>query len=223
MTKKYLDAVEQEGRRLPIGPVLLNPSSLFGALAREVYYRNPEEFKMRCLLSVANIFPQRPFYAGFGNKINDSVAYEHVGIPKHRIYIINTKGEVKPQNESLAMTFKTSYETLVEDVDHHFPVIKERALSGINSNNLNDQSEIRSECTTSPVTVINNNESVSLVQPENISIGEKSVSPSSELQQQLQHQQAQPISNTVPSTSSFNTASFWKQPLPDVDLSKFKK
>ena len=222
MTKKYLDAVEQEGRRLPIGPVLLNPSSLFGALAREVYYRNPEEFKMRCLQSVAHIFPQKPFYAGFGNKINDSVAYEHVGIPKHRIYIINTKGEVKPQNESLAQTFKTSYETLIEDADHHFPVIKERTLSGCSPI---DQSEIRSDCTTSPLTIIDQmasgNDSLVqqiLVQPE--TIGE-TVSPVPDFCNKSLQQPH--LANTVPSTSSFNTTSFWKQPLPDVDISMFKK
>jgi len=224
MTKKYLDAVEQGGRRLPIGPVLLNPSSLFGALAREVYYRNPEEFKMRCLLSVAHIFPQKPFYAGFGNKINDSVAYEHVGIPKHRIYIINTRSEVKPQNESLAQTFTTSYETLIEDADHHFPVIKERTLSGCSPI---DQSEIRSDCTTSPLTVIDQMESGNdnsktqqiLVQPETSTYGETG-SPAPEFgNKSLQ----QPQFNTVPSTTSFNTTSFWKQPLPEVDLSMFKK
>ena len=63
------------------GPVLLNPSSLVSALLREVWTRNPEEFKIDCLTGIRNLFPEyqpTPFYAGFGNKMTDETSYLEV-------------------------------------------------------------------------------------------------------------------------------------------------
>ena len=59
---------------------MLNPSSLISALLREVWTKNPEEFKIDCLSGIANLFPETvdPFYAGFGNKTNDEKAYRTV-------------------------------------------------------------------------------------------------------------------------------------------------
>ena len=141
MTKKYLDNVEQgEGVRLPHGPVLLSPSNLFGAFRREVITRNPEEFKIQSLQYVKDMFPKElldnPFYAGFGNKINDCKAYETIGIEKHRIFIINKKGEVRPQNKELAGTFHTSYEDLGEVAEYHFPPIVQARVGRMRSINM---------------------------------------------------------------------------------------
>ena len=69
------------------GPILLNPSSLISALLREVWTKNPEEFKISCLNGIKSLFPenyQTPFYAGFGNKSNDETAYTKVNIPHKR-------------------------------------------------------------------------------------------------------------------------------------------
>ena len=69
------------------GPILLNPSSLISALLREVWTKNPEEFKISCLNGIKSLFPDdrpAPFYAGFGNKSNDETAYTHVKIPHKR-------------------------------------------------------------------------------------------------------------------------------------------
>ena len=59
---------------------MLNPASLISALLREVWTKNPEEFKIDCLSGISNLFPLScdPFYAGFGNKTNDEKAYQTV-------------------------------------------------------------------------------------------------------------------------------------------------
>ena len=37
---------------------------------REVIEKKPEEFKISCLKDIQTLFPENPFFAGFGNKIN---------------------------------------------------------------------------------------------------------------------------------------------------------
>jgi phosphatidate phosphatase PAH1 len=55
--------------RLPPGPVFMSPTRLLHSLNREVILRNPEEFKVACLLDIVDLFEdKRPFYAGFGNR-----------------------------------------------------------------------------------------------------------------------------------------------------------
>ena len=110
MTKEYLESVRQGEVCLPDGPVFLNPDSLIHALKREVGRRagayispvtctlgkksisslyhqvidkNPEEFKIRCLMDIRRCFEGRtilaeqpvaerknPFFAGYGNRPN---------------------------------------------------------------------------------------------------------------------------------------------------------
>ena len=73
MTKEYLESVRQGEVYLPEGPVFLNPDSLIHALKREVIDKNPEEFKIRCLKDIQNLFEgKNPFFAGYGNKPNVS-------------------------------------------------------------------------------------------------------------------------------------------------------
>ena len=60
-----------------------------------------------------------PFYAGFGNKDNDALAYSVVGIPKNRIYIINPKGDIY----QISSQNKVSYPKLNEGVDEIFPPV----------------------------------------------------------------------------------------------------
>merc|ERR1719151_345640 len=83
MTKEYLESVRQGEVCLPDGPVFLNPDSLIHALKREVIDKNPEEFKIRCLMDIRRCFEGRtilaeqpvaerknPFFAGYGNRPN---------------------------------------------------------------------------------------------------------------------------------------------------------
>jgi phosphatidate phosphatase LPIN len=43
-------------------------------LNREVIEKKPEEFKISCLRDIQALFPanSKPFYAGYGNKVNVS-------------------------------------------------------------------------------------------------------------------------------------------------------
>merc|ERR1719481_574813 len=133
MTKEYLESVRQGEVCLPDGPVFLNPDSLIHALKREVIDKNPEEFKIRCLMDIRRCFEGRnimaeqpvaerknPFFAGYGNRPNDALAYRAVGIPVSRIFTINPSGQLK---QELTPNFQTSYTEQDGMVDQVFPPI----------------------------------------------------------------------------------------------------
>lgn len=107
ITKDYLASIRQGNIDLPDGPMFLNPTSLVNAFHREVIERKPEKFKIACLRDIQKLFPENrnPFYAGYGNRINDVFAYRTVGIPISRIFTINTKGELRHE---LSQTFQAS-------------------------------------------------------------------------------------------------------------------
>ncbi|XP_053963858.1 phosphatidate phosphatase LPIN3 isoform X2 [Anastrepha ludens] len=121
-TREYLRSIRQGDVKLPDGPLLLNPTSLISAFHREVIERKPEQFKIACLSDIRELFPKKdPFYAGYGNRINDVWAYRAVGIPIMRIFTINTKGELKHE---LTQTFQSSgYINQSLEVDEYFPTL----------------------------------------------------------------------------------------------------
>ncbi|KAM9704502.1 phosphatidate phosphatase LPIN1 isoform 2-T2 [Menidia menidia] len=120
MTRGYLNWVNERGTMLPMGPVLLSPSSLFSALHREVIEKKPEKFKVECLTDIKNLFypNMQPFYAAFGNRPTDVYSYKEVGVPLNRIFTVNPKGELVQEH---AKTNISSYVRLGEVVDHVFP------------------------------------------------------------------------------------------------------
>uniref|UniRef100_A0A672FH31 phosphatidate phosphatase n=1 Tax=Salarias fasciatus TaxID=181472 RepID=A0A672FH31_SALFA len=122
MTRGYLHWVNERGTMLPMGPVLLSPSSLFSALHREVIEKKPEKFKIECLTDIKNLFypNTEPFYAAFGNRATDVYSYKEVGIPLNRIFTVNPKGELTQEH---AKTNVSSFGHLCEMVDHVFPVL----------------------------------------------------------------------------------------------------
>lgn len=74
-TREYLRSIRQGDVMLPDGPLLLNPTSLISAFHREVIEKKPEQFKIACLSDIRDLFPDKePFYAGYGNRINVSLA-----------------------------------------------------------------------------------------------------------------------------------------------------
>ncbi|XP_038132475.1 phosphatidate phosphatase LPIN1 isoform X2 [Cyprinodon tularosa] len=127
MTRGYLSWVNERGTMLPMGPVLLSPSSLFSALHREVIEKKPEKFKVECLTDIRNLFHpnKEPFYAAFGNRPTDVYSYKEVGVPLNRIFTVNPKGELVQEH---AKTNISSYVRLGEVVDHVFP-LKMRSCS----------------------------------------------------------------------------------------------
>jgi len=120
VTRDYLRSIKQGDLSLPDGPLLLNPTSLISAFHREVIEKKPEEFKISCLKDIQALFPvnSKPFYAGYGNKINDVWAYRAVGIPIFRIFTINHRGELKHEH---TQTFQSSYSNMSYIVDQMFP------------------------------------------------------------------------------------------------------
>ena len=55
----------------------------------EVIEKRPELFKIECLTKLRQLFKcSSPFFAGYGNRQNDLVAYEAVGIPRCTLLII---------------------------------------------------------------------------------------------------------------------------------------
>ncbi|CAH0592334.1 unnamed protein product [Chrysodeixis includens] len=120
VTREYLRSIRQGEVCLPDGPLLLNPTSLLRAFHREVIEKKPEEFKIQCLADIKALFPQgsNPFYAGYGNRVNDVCAYQTVGIPIVRIFTINYKGELKHE---LTQTFQSTYSHMSVLVDQVFP------------------------------------------------------------------------------------------------------
>ncbi|KAH9513690.1 Nuclear elongation and deformation protein 1 [Bulinus truncatus] len=117
-TKDMLKSIKQGELVLPDGPLFLNPTSLFSAFHREIILKNPEEFKISCLKDIADLFPTSPFYAGFGNKLNDVIAYRALDIPSFRIFTINPQGQLR---HDLSLTFLSSYAGMSDIVDHFFP------------------------------------------------------------------------------------------------------
>ena len=122
MTKKYLDSLIQEKKSLPPGPLIMSPDGLFTSLKREVIERKPHLLKIPVLSEIKNLFPQNttPFFAGFGNRETDGVAYRYINIPLNNIFIIDTSSKVLRLGE----TKKTTYKLLVDKVDELFPSIQ---------------------------------------------------------------------------------------------------
>ncbi|XP_006139090.2 phosphatidate phosphatase LPIN2 isoform X2 [Pelodiscus sinensis] len=128
MTRGYLHWVNDKGTILPRGPLLLSPSSLFSAFHREVIEKKPEKFKIECLNDIKNLFvpSKQPFYAAFGNRLNDVYAYTQVGVPDCRIFTVNPKGElIQEQTKGN----KSSYFRLSELVEHVFPLLNKEQSS----------------------------------------------------------------------------------------------
>lgn len=136
-TRAYLESINQDGVKLPKGPVILSPDRTMAALKREIILKKPEVFKMACLRDINSLYfslsiggkpldeddDRTPFYAGFGNRITDAISYRSVKIPSHRIFTINPYGEVHMELLELA-GYRSSYLHIGELVDHFFPPLK---------------------------------------------------------------------------------------------------
>eukprot|EP00090_Calanus_glacialis_P007966 TRINITY_DN16344_c0_g1_i1.p1 TRINITY_DN16344_c0_g1~~TRINITY_DN16344_c0_g1_i1.p1 ORF type:complete len:435 (-),score=130.39 TRINITY_DN16344_c0_g1_i1:51-1355(-) len=123
-TKAYLKSLNQGNLKLPLGPLFLNPESAFKSFKREVIDRQPEIFKIECLSVLKGLFgcpSYSPYFAGYGNRPNDVTAYQAVGIPLSRIFIINKRGNLKGQ---ICHNVLTSYKNQCSLVDLFFPPVE---------------------------------------------------------------------------------------------------
>eukprot|EP01132_Coremiostelium_polycephalum_P014062 gene14062-17095_t len=130
LTRTYISSVKQPAgpaalntdantsiHTLPQGPVFMSPNRLLTSFNREVIKRNPEEFKIACLQDIQNIFPpgSTPFYAGFGNRITDAIAYNAVGVSRGKTFTINALGVINTTNTTYNKTY-TKLNDLVQDM-----------------------------------------------------------------------------------------------------------
>jgi len=121
-TRNFINNLKQDGDTfLPKGPVFMSPDRLFWAFNREIIRRKPEEFKIACLQDIARLFPKNPFYAGFGNRPTDMVAYEAAGVPPGRVFIINPSGKITTTNK----TYSKTYHNMAQLVNEMYPPTRE--------------------------------------------------------------------------------------------------
>lgn len=127
-TKKYLTDLRQDGKALPPGPLIVSPDRLLRVLAREVYYRRAQEFKIAALRDLKRLFPvaSNPFYAGFGNRPSDVASYGATGVPSGKIFIIDTQSKISSGN---GHTLEQNYTSMHKIADLIFPPIV-KPLSG---------------------------------------------------------------------------------------------
>lgn len=59
-TRSYLRSIQQNGNRLPPGPVILSPDRTMAALRREVILKKPEVFKIACLNDIRSLYFKAP-------------------------------------------------------------------------------------------------------------------------------------------------------------------
>jgi phosphatidate phosphatase LPIN len=121
-TRNFLDSLRQEGLELPDGPLIISHDRLFKSFVREVILKTPEKFKTTALNEIAELFPldALPFYAGFGNRDTDAIAYRAVGVSLDNIFIINPKGNIFVFNDNV---YLESYPEMTATVDTIFPPI----------------------------------------------------------------------------------------------------
>jgi len=107
ITRQYIRGLKQDGMFLPDGPILMSPDRLMASFRREVIDRQPQIFKIMALTELKHLFPSwhNPFYAGFGNRVTDVLAYKAVGVPLSKIFIINPAGNIQSVNNAYVKTY----------------------------------------------------------------------------------------------------------------------
>ena len=118
VTRNLIRNLSQNNRKMPSGPLLLNPVTYVNALQMELIDRCSDQFKISCLKKIKCIFESdlNPLYAGFGNNLMDVNCYNNVGINASLVFIVNQMGEVYLSDKT-----KLSYKKLIEEIDKHFP------------------------------------------------------------------------------------------------------
>lgn len=82
--------MDQQGCRLPEGPLLTSPGTLYESIKQEII-STVDMFKIKVLRRIKKVFSDtihNPIYAGFGNRTTDALAYSVIGIENHRIFTI---------------------------------------------------------------------------------------------------------------------------------------
>ena len=120
-THEFLNSLEKDGIKLPPGPIIMDPDGIFSSFKKGIVQKQQYLIKILSLLEIKSLFgknnDEENFYAGFGNKETDAIAYRYLGIPLKNIFIINISSGIVQLGEKE----KTSYPKLIESFDNYFP------------------------------------------------------------------------------------------------------
>lgn len=124
MTRRFLSTMEQDGMRIPRGPVVISFNSFWRSVFRDTVMKLTGEFKAPTLKTIHDLFPSSPFVAAFGDKISDHIAYTSVGIPPHRVFIVDSRSRLyhlapHPRDDRVIGT----YRDLARQCDQMFPLL----------------------------------------------------------------------------------------------------
>ena len=122
-THEFLNNMEKDGIKLPSGPIIMDPDGIFSSFKKGIVQKQQYLIKILSLLEIKSLFgknnDEENFYAGFGNKETDAIAYRYLGIPLKSIFIINMFSGIVQLGEKE----KTTYPKLIESFDNYFPKI----------------------------------------------------------------------------------------------------
>jgi len=104
-THSYLTSIQEEGKKMPAGPILLHVGSVLDALAEEVILGTPEISKISKLNHVRNVFSSSPFYSAYGNKDTDILAYKALNINPNHIYKIDQQSQITSDGTGISTNF----------------------------------------------------------------------------------------------------------------------
>ena len=122
-TLQLLATAKEGDLTLPLGPLILSPTRTLDSLNREVLKRVPHAFKIRALKELRDLWPDNPFVGALGNKPTDTEAYQAVGVPLSRIFIVDPTGKLMCPDASAAKEV-TSYMELCSRVPAWFPHVQ---------------------------------------------------------------------------------------------------
>lgn len=134
-TLKYLKSIKQGGYTLPPGPLFTSPGSLFESIRQEMVYKKVENFKIKTLRTIKNVFQDgqyNPLYSGFGNKETDAISYSAAGININYIFTIT------PDSSIYLIKSKEvySYQKLNQFLEEYFPEYNQEALEDVGFDDL---------------------------------------------------------------------------------------
>ena len=120
-THYFLYNLSQKNKKLPKGPIIMDPDGAFSSFKKGIIQKQQYLIKILSLLEIKNLFNdnEQHFYAGFGNKETDAIAYRYLGIDLNKIFIINSSSNITQLNEKN----KTNYDELYKNCDTFFPKI----------------------------------------------------------------------------------------------------
>jgi phosphatidate phosphatase LPIN len=119
-THEFLANLKDKEKTLPYGPIIMDPDGVFSSFKKGIVQKQQHLIKILSLMEIKNLFGNEyneHFFAGFGNKETDAIAYRYLQIPMKNIFIINPSSNIS----QLGDKEKTTYLKLIESCDKIFP------------------------------------------------------------------------------------------------------